>query len=169
VAVIVSDTAPLNYLVLIEAAQLLPRLYQRVLIPPSVLVELTRPAIPGMVRFWVEQRPIWLEVAAPISTPNPELSHLGAGEAQAITLALECRADVLLMDERDGSCSARALGLAVTGTLGVLDSAARLGWADLPTMFARLRLTTFRCPVRLMATMLEQDAIRRQLQGPVQP
>jgi|SRR5450432_901089 predicted nucleic acid-binding protein len=147
-AVIVSDTAPLNYLVLIEAAELLPRLYQRVLIPSAVFVELTRPATPGMVRLWVEQRPIWLEVT---------------------TLALECRADVLLMDERDGSCSARALGLAVTGTLGVLDSAARLGWADLPTMFARLRLTTFRCPVRLMATMLEQDAIRRQLQGPVQP
>jgi predicted nucleic acid-binding protein len=168
-AVIVSDTAPLNYLVLIEAAGLLPRLYQRVLIPPSVFLELIHPATPGVVRVWVEQRPEWLEVATPASRPAAGLSHLDSGEAQAITLALECRADVLLMDERDGSASARALGLAVTGTLGVLDSAARLGWADLSAMFDRLRLTTFRCPVRLMATMLEQDAIRRQLEAPVQP
>ena len=83
-------------------------------------------------------------------------------EAQAIGLALERRADLLLMDERDGTIAARALGLTVTGTLGVLDRAAFLGLADLPTMFARLCNTNFRSPVRLMATMLEEDAIRKQ-------
>ena len=41
--VIVSDTSPLNYLVLSEAAVLLPRLYERVLIPPAVYAELTSP------------------------------------------------------------------------------------------------------------------------------
>ena len=40
--IVVADTTPLNYLVLIEAVQLLPRLYQRVLIPPAVRDELTR-------------------------------------------------------------------------------------------------------------------------------
>jgi predicted nucleic acid-binding protein len=59
-AVIVSDTSPLNYLVLIEAVELLPRLYQRVLIPPAVLAELTRPETPAVVRRGVEQSPRWL-------------------------------------------------------------------------------------------------------------
>jgi hypothetical protein len=76
-------------------------------------------------------------------------------------LALERRADLLLLDERDGTAAARARGLTVTGTLGVLDRAAGLGMADLRTMFVRLGLTTFHAPV-LLATMLEQDAIRSQ-------
>ena len=59
---IVSDTTPLNYLVLIDAVDLLPRLYQRVLIPPAVRDELTRPKTPETVRLWMIQPPSWLEV-----------------------------------------------------------------------------------------------------------
>ncbi len=92
--------------------------------------------------------------------PDRTLSHLDDGEAQAIALALEHRADLLLLDERDGTAAARARGLTVTGTLGTLDRAASLGMVDLPTMFFRLGQTTFHSPVRLMATMLEQDALK---------
>ena len=81
---------------------------------------------------------------------------------QAIALAMEHHAELLLIDERDGAIAARERGLTVTGTLGVLDRAAALGWLDLPTMFARLRQTTFRSPHRLMATLLAQDAARKQ-------
>lgn len=42
------------------------------------------------------------------------------GEAQAIALALELKADWLLIDERDGRSIARRLGLKLTGVLGVL-------------------------------------------------
>jgi hypothetical protein len=59
---------------------------------------------------------------------------------------------------------ARRLGLPVIGTLSVLDFAAAQGLVDLPIMFERLRQTTFRSPVRLMASMLEQDARRRNVQ-----
>jgi len=48
-AVIVSDTTPLNYLVLIEAIDLLPGIYRRVLIPPAVWVELAQPRTPEPV------------------------------------------------------------------------------------------------------------------------
>jgi predicted nucleic acid-binding protein len=68
------------------------------------------------------------------------------------------------MDERDGTTAARALGLAVIGTLGVLDQAAIRGWIDLPTAFNRLGQTTFRSPHRLMAAMLEQDVQRKKKQ-----
>jgi predicted nucleic acid-binding protein len=161
-AVIVSDTAPLNYLVLIEGVDVLPRLYRRVLVPSAVSEELTRPQTPEPVRLLLAKQHHWLDVVAPSLPPDPTLGHLDAGESQAIALALERRADLLLLDERDGAIAARARGLDVTGTLGVLDRAADYGWLDLADMFARLRLTTFRCPVRLMEIMLQQDALRKQ-------
>jgi predicted nucleic acid-binding protein len=58
--VIVSDTTPLNYLVLIDAVEVLPRLYQRVLIPPAVRDELARPQTPEPVRLWLASPPSWL-------------------------------------------------------------------------------------------------------------
>jgi predicted nucleic acid-binding protein len=121
VRAIVSDTTPLNYLVLIEAVELLPRLYQRALIPPAVRDELTRPRAPETVRLWIAQPPSWLEVVTPSFAPDPALSHLDDGETQAIALAMEYQAELLLLDERDATIAARERGLTVTGTLGVLD------------------------------------------------
>jgi len=89
--------------------------------------------------------------------------HLDAGERDAIALAIEQQASLLLIDERDGADAARARNLRVIGTLGVLDIAAAHGRIDLPSMFDRLRQTTFRSPHRLMAAMLEQDAQRKEL------
>jgi predicted nucleic acid-binding protein len=161
-AVVVSDTTPLNYLILIDAVKLLPRLYARILVPAAVCEELSQPRTPEAVRLWMSHPPFWLEVISPASPPDPALSHLDAGEAQAIALALERRADLLLIDERDGTATALARGLTVTGTLGVLDRAAALGFVDLPAVFTRLRQTTFHCPVRLMTALLEDDAVRKQ-------
>ena len=98
---IVSDTTPLNYLVLIDAVELLPRLYQRVLIPPAVRDELTRPKTPETVRRWMAQPPSWLEVVTPALPPDPALSHLADGETQAIALALEDVTDPMNFPERD--------------------------------------------------------------------
>ena len=159
---IVADTTPLNYLVLIEAVELLPRLYGRVLVPPSVFAELSDPDAPGQVRTWAMQSRDWLGVVPLRAPADSSLMHLDAGERDAITLAAEQQASLLLMDERDGAAAARARNLKVVGTLGVLDVAAARGWIDLPAMFSRLRQTTFRSPQRLMATMLEQDAKRRK-------
>ena len=66
--VIVADTSPINYLVLIDHIGILPRLYTRVLIPPAVFDELTHPAAPSPVREWTERHPIWLEVISPKTT-----------------------------------------------------------------------------------------------------
>jgi len=159
---IVADTTPLNYLVLIEAVEVLPRLYGTVLIPPSVLAELSDPYAPGQVRAWMTQSCDWLRVVPLRAAADSSLMHLDDGERDAIALAVEQHARLLLMDERDGAAAARLRNLEVIGTLGVLDIAAARGWIDLPKMFGRLRQTTFRSPHRLMATMLEQDAQRRK-------
>ena len=62
---IVADTTPLNYLVLIQAADILPELYRTVLIPPAVKAELAHANTPAVVRAWISQPPAWLEVVSP--------------------------------------------------------------------------------------------------------
>lgn len=159
---IVADTTPLNYLVLIQAAEILPNLYRKVLIPPAVRAELAHANTPEIVRAWISQPPSWLEVVSLMQPVNSALSHLDAGEREAISLASELQAALLLMDERDGVTMARHRGLKVVGTLAALDIAAVRGLVDLQTMFDRLRDTTFRSPIRLMVSMLEQDAERKK-------
>jgi predicted nucleic acid-binding protein len=102
-----------------------------------------------------------LEVVSLKHPVDSALEQLDAGEREAISLASELQAVLLLMDERDGVTIARHRGLKVVGTLATLDLAAAHGLIDLQTMFERLRTTTFRSPARLMVSMLKQDAERR--------
>lgn len=159
---IVSDTTPLNYLVLIKAIEILPRLYERVLIPPAVRAELSVPETPEAVREWISSNPPWLEVLPCSKAADTDFARLDPGEREAILLASELRARLLLMDERDGSSLARSRGLTVIGTLSVLDAAAARGWLDLSEMFDRLNRTSFRSPRKVMVSMLEQDARRKK-------
>ena len=119
--VVVADTSPVNYLVLINEIEILPRLYTRILVPSAVLDELKHPVAPEPVRHWAAHPPLWLEVLTPKrSLPIPQLD---IGESEAIALAIEMRAEVLLMDERAGRQEAVRHGLKVAGTLSVLDEA----------------------------------------------
>ena len=158
---VVADTTPLNYLVLIDAVDILPRLYGEITVPSVVYFGLVDLHAPAKVRDWATPRPPWLHVASPPGPGPAARRHLDEGERDAITLALQQRANLLLMDERDGVTAARALNLNVVGTLAILDSAAERGWIDLPKAFERLDQTTFRSPRRLMAEMLRHDALRR--------
>jgi len=117
---IVADTTPLNYLVLIQATDILPELYRTVLIPPAVKAELAHANTPAIVRAWISQPPAWLEVVSLKQPVDSALAHLDAGEREAISLASELQAILLLMDERDGVTIARHRGLKVVGTLAAL-------------------------------------------------
>jgi len=140
--IVVADTSPLNYLVLIRHQDVLPSLFGRVLTAPAVIAELRHPGTPAAVRSWATTPPPWLEVRAPASI-DPDLG-LGPGEAEAISLARELKADVVLIDERKALTVARECGLFVTGTLGVLAIAAEKGLIALPEAIAALRRTSFR-------------------------
>jgi predicted nucleic acid-binding protein len=59
---VVSDTSPLCYLLLIDLIDLLPELYDQVIIPQAVLHELSVPQAPEAVQAWIAQPPVWLEV-----------------------------------------------------------------------------------------------------------
>jgi predicted nucleic acid-binding protein len=160
---VVADTSPINYLVLLEYTAVLPALYTRVLIPPAVVRELRDVEAPEPVRAWAADLPTWCEVRRPTAHVETEaLAHLGGGEREAIALAQQVRADLLLIDEADGRRVARSRGLAVTGTLGVLERAAERGLLELPSALARLLTTTFRVRDELLHAMLTRDAARQR-------
>ncbi len=114
----------------------------------------------------MQHPPRWLEIlAAPVAaSEDPSLAELDSGERAAIVLAESIRADLLLIDDRAGAVIAQRRGLAVTGTLGVLDLASHAGLLDLRDAFARLQKTNFRYPPSLMETLLEEERKRKERQ-----
>ena len=156
---VINDTGPINYLVLIGHIDIIPALFERVLMPFAVREELSAPKTPSAVRGWLARPPAWLEVR---TSPAPSfdddvLRLLGEGERDAITLAAALHADLLLMDDRDGVKAALRKGLTTTGTIGVLHLAAKQNMIDLADAFARLRRTSFHCPEDLMQTLLAEQ------------
>ncbi len=130
--IVVSDTSPVLNLARIGRLDLLPSLYHQILIPSAVYEELTRSKSdlpPGMDPA---SQP-WLMVATVNDQKRVQelREHLDLGEAEAIVLAIELRAELLLVDERRGRRVASAAGLAVTGLLGVIATAKRAGLVDL--------------------------------------
>jgi hypothetical protein len=125
--IVVSDTSPILNLALIDRLELLVSLYGEALVPPAVYEELTRTyAAEPVINTDLCS---WLVVAAPKDQARAgELrGTLDPGEAEAIVLAFERRADLLLMDERRGRQMATGLGLRVTGLIGVLAEAKQAG------------------------------------------
>jgi len=160
VSVVVSDTSPLHYLILCGAENILPRLFQQVVIPPMVFHELQQANTPPAVRQWVAALPDWVAVQSPKSL-NLAL-NVDAGELEAICLAQEIHAAAILMDDRAGRSAAIHCGLAVVGTIGLLEQAAVRGLIELPLTLARLRQTNARLDPELIQAALARDLARRQ-------
>ena len=126
--IVVSDASPLIALARIDRLELLREMFGTLLLPDSVWHEITnagmeRAGAAFIVRAdWIERR----------SVSNSSLvarlrRDLGAGESEAIALAQESHADVLLIDERLARVAAQRLGLRVTGLVGVLIEARQRG------------------------------------------
>ena len=148
----VSDTSPLNYLILIGEIELLQKIFSRVVLPPAVLVELGHQRTPPAVATWAKRLPSWVEVVPPERSIDGVA--LGRGEAETIAVAKQIAADVTLIDERKASVMARQLGLSVIGTLGVLDLAAGRQLVDLNAAILRLLETNFRVSPTVIEELL---------------
>lgn len=159
--VVISDTSILNYLVLIDAQELLPALFGQVIIPEAVCRELQAMTAPAAVKQWMISRPSWLEIKQPAAAPDMSLSHFDEGEREAIQLAEELSADLLLLDERAARREAVKRNLAVSGTLGILDRAAEKGLTDFSQLYMRLRQTSFYVSPSVERFFLERDAQRK--------
>lgn len=152
--IVVADTGPLNYLVLIGQVNLLPALFEKVIVPIVVYRELTSPKAPLPIRLWLASNPPWLELHIETLDAEPPMLTLDAGEAQAIQLAVLLEADLLLIDDRKGVKLAQAKGLRVTGTLGLLDLAADRNLVDFEQAIQQLELTNFRRPLDILDVLL---------------
>lgn len=156
----------MRYLVLIGETDILPMVVGHVLIPPEVRSELDQPETPALVRAWIAAPPPWMAVRSGPVVTDPALARLDPGEQAAIALAEAIAADAVLMDDRAGVTVALAKGLAVLGTIGVLDRAARRGLVDLKAAFTRLRATNFRYPAALLDVLLEEHRRNADVESP---
>lgn len=126
---VVCDASPLVYLSRLGQFDLLRRLYEAVLIPPAVWQEV---GIGGEGRLESENLKLaissgWIKVEPPKDGAQSIAAFpkdMGRGEREAIILAHEKRA-VLVTDDALGRAAGEALGLEVTGTIGVLIRAKR--------------------------------------------
>lgn len=118
--IVVSDTSVLNAFFKIGHVALLPALYGSVLIPQRVYEEMQ--ADVRLAQWLSQARPGWLQVkkVSGTETVHRLLEEMDAGEAEALVLALELRADQVLMDDHEGRKVAQRLGVPVVGTLGIL-------------------------------------------------
>lgn len=157
---VVSNTSPINYLLQIEEIGILQVLYGRIVVPHAVIVELGNLESPGVVRNWAARPPDWVDVRVPTRELGWQLTNLGAGENDAILLAEEIGAGLLIIDERAGCGEAENRGLLVTGTLGVLEKAASLDLVNLSRAMSHLLATNFRIRRDVVETILKRHGSR---------
>ena len=159
--IVVSDASPLNLLIRIGHVDALATLFGTVVIPPAVAAELSHARTPETVRTWIATPPAWLEIRTP-SMFDATLAMDDLGEVEAISLALELKADLLLADDRKARRAARERGLRITGAVGVLELASARGLLSLEIAFEHLRATDFNIAERVLTEALKRDAARRK-------
>ena len=125
---VVSNTSPIINLANVGQLDLLNQLYDDITIPQAVFHEIT---VIGAGQAGAEEVETlsWFSTCLVQNTTvvNSLRSELDAGEAEAIALALELKADLLLMDERRGCAVARQMNVLCSGILGVLVQAKHQG------------------------------------------
>jgi predicted nucleic acid-binding protein len=164
--IVIADTTPLNHLILIDQASLLRTLYGRVIVPLAVVSELLAQAAPPKVKEWISNRPVWLEVNQTVFPAEASLAHLDAGERDAIILAQNLKADLLLMDDPGGRREAVRRNLKITGTLTVLYITAGRGLIeDFPALLKQLLQSGLRASPEMIKYFLARHPERRK-RGP---
>lgn len=156
---VIADTSPIRYLIQIEQIDLLHHLFDAVTVPTEVARELGDPSAPPAVQTWIHSPPSWLRVLDAAGKGDSSLSHLDPGERAAIALGISLKADLILIDERRAFSVAVSKGLEVTGTLGILDLAARRELIDLRQAIDRLKQTNFRYRRELIEELLAQHRL----------
>ena len=126
--IIVSNTSPLNNLAAINQLDLLRELYSTIMIPEGVYQELMAVETPIHVSNQIKKTQ-WIKVEKVASLTQIALlqQQLDRGEAEAIALAIQLKADLLLVDEKQGRRVANNLNITFTGILGILITAKQKG------------------------------------------
>lgn len=155
--IVVSDTSPICYLLLINQIDILQTLYGVVIIPKTVAQELEASESPLVVKSWIAQPPNWLQIH-PIELPQSiELGKLDPGERDAILLAEQLKADLAILDDKSARRAAAERGLKIIGLLGIVKDAARSSLLDLEITFEQLQDVGFWVAPSLLERLLTDD------------
>jgi len=160
VSLVVSDTTPLNYLILIGHVNIVPHLFGKLIVPPAVIREMSHEKAPAKVAAFVRELPDWLEVRAPSFDLHLDV---GPGEDEAISLAVELRDAALLVDDRKARMAATEHGVVTFGTLALLDLADESGLLDFGQAVAALRATSFHVERALLDAIIAKIEARKRL------
>jgi predicted nucleic acid-binding protein len=126
--IVVSDASPLVALSAVGKLDLLAALYGEVVVPAAVYREAMTDAV-GQPGHAERAAATWLRVEALTDRTLVEsfAGKLDPGEAEAIALAVQLSAELLLVDERKARQIALGLGIPITGVLGILAEAKQRG------------------------------------------
>lgn len=115
---VISNSSPIIALTAIERINLLQQHFGHILIPPAVEQE----TLAGELKSDFIISRTWIDVIEVQSREkvNSLRTHIDLGEAEAIILAEEQEADVLILDDRAGRNAAKDRNFNVIGTLGIL-------------------------------------------------
>lgn len=154
--IVVASTSSIYYLLLIGEIDVFPQLFERAIVPQGVCNELNAQDVPIQLQNWIAQPPAWLDIQFVVNEPDANLECLYPDEREAILLAEQLDADLLVLDTKSARQIAVARGFKVTSLLGLLDEAARENYINLPTAVERLRRTSFRASPDLLQSLLDR-------------
>ncbi|BAY47934.1 hypothetical protein SAMD00079811_55530 [Scytonema sp. HK-05] len=155
--IVVSDTSPICYLLLIDHIRVLQELYGVVIIPQTVADELNASESPSVIRDWIAKPPDWLQIQPVETLQNLELEKLEPGEREAILLAEKLKADLVILDDKAARRVALERDLRIIGLLGILKDAAKFGLLDLRIVFDDLREVGFWVAPSLLEQLLKEE------------
>jgi hypothetical protein len=142
---IICNTSPLQYLHQLNQLQIMPSLAGSIIIPQAVVDEIAA-GIAWGIDLPDLQKLNWVDIQSPLSrTAVPLVTHLGSGETEVIMLALESSDTTVILDDALARKTAELLGIRMTGTLGLLLDAKRIGLIDkLTPVIEQLQALNFR-------------------------
>jgi uncharacterized protein len=154
---VISNTSPLLNLAIIDHLFLLPQQFEQIYIPTAVLAELKiNENLPGSSALKAAIDDGWLVTQTVRNSALVSLLQrdLHQGESEAIALAVELSAGRILLDEKEARQAARALGLSITGILGIL----LRGWREgtIPSMKVVMEHLQQKANFRIAPVLLTQ-------------
>jgi predicted nucleic acid-binding protein len=128
--IVISDTTPILSLIKIDRLKILEELYKKIIIPKAVYDELII-NIDYQDEIDIIKRCTFIQIENVEENLSVVLLQrelkLDRGESEAIVLAKNINADLIIIDERKARRIAKDVGLKVTGTLGILVEAKQQG------------------------------------------
>jgi predicted nucleic acid-binding protein len=156
--IVVSNASPLIALAKIGRLDLLPELFESIIVPQAVYDEVVTSGAerPGVLEIrqasWIKTRSITDQ-----SKVSYLLAELDRGEAEALVLAEEVSANWVLLDETKARLVAELVGLHYIGTVGLLLLAKQLGkLAFLRPVLDELRANQFYISQKVYQAVLEE-------------